>query len=611
MQLQDNGELAARTWAEHVRSVWQTTDYTEFLKLCRRRKRLALNPPRERTIRLALIGGATLDLLPAPLEACLESLGLGVEWYVGNYNTFAPDMLDADSPLVAFRPEVVWLVNTPHNIRRWPQPGDSAAAVAELVEATCREWLHFCQQVHAHARCEVLLNTFPPPVTRPLGNLGCKLPWERATFLRRLNLLLAEQAPPYVHFNDVEALASAWGVRQWFDARYWNHARQPVSFACLIPYVHNTARIIGALFGRSAKCLVLDLDNTLWGGVVGDDGVEGIAVGEGDAVSEAFKAFQEYVLRLKQRGVMLAVCSKNDEANAQAPFLQRRDMPLKLEDFVAFKANWDPKPDNLRQIAAELNIGLDALVFVDDNPAEREHVRQRLPQVRVIELTDDPSDYPRLVDEAGWFEAVALSAEDQARTAQYQANTQRAQLAETVEDYRAYLAALEQKAVIRPFEDAWLERITQLTNKSNQFNLTTRRMSRSEYEQLLQDPDVLTACVRVADRFGDNGLISVLFGRRAGDELHIEQWLMSCRVLKRGVEQLLCNYIARECRARGIRRLHGRYIPTAKNSLVRDHYRSLGFSPLRRDADGTTHWLLDLADFRPFDVAIELIEEYP
>ena len=227
--------------------------------------------------------------------------------------------------------------------------------------------------------------------------------------------------------NDVESLSAKHGLLEWFDPRYWFHAKQPVSFDCLLPYVRNTARIIGALFGCSAKCLVLDLDNTLWGGVVGDDGPEGLVIGEGNPVGEAFKAFQEYLLKLKERGVMLAVCSKNEESNAVAAFEKRPEMVLKREDFVLFKANWRPKPENLREIASELNIGIDTLVFVDDNPAEREHVRLSLPNVKVVELSEDPADYPHLLDEVGFFETTAVSAEDQERTRKYHENSQRAQ----------------------------------------------------------------------------------------------------------------------------------------------------------------------------------------
>ena len=303
------------------------------------------------------------------------------------------------------------------------------------------------------------------------------MPWDANTFVRGINASLARRAPAYVHLLDVDTLSAIHGVSNWFDARFWHHSKQPVSFACLVPFVRNLAGVIAAMYGRTAKCIVLDLDNTLWGGVVGDDGVENLRIGEGDAESEAFKTFQEYLRALKQRGIVLAVSSKNEEDNALAPFERLPEMVLKRADFVAFKANWRPKPEALEEIARELNIGLEAIVFVDDNPAERELVRRALPAVRVVELSSDPTDYPRLLDQSGWLETVRLTEEDQRKTEQYLENLQRGSLAAQHADYGAYLASLEQRADLRPFEPDTLDRVTQLINKTNQFNLTTRRMT--------------------------------------------------------------------------------------------------------------------------------------
>jgi FkbH-like protein len=349
---------------------------------------------------------------------------------------------------------------------------------------------------------------------------------------------------------------------------------------------------------------VLDLDDTMWGGVVGDDGVAGIKIGHGDAIGEAHLAFQTYVKQLEQRGVMLAVCSKNEEANALAPFEERPEMVVKRDDILAFKANWEPKPDNIRAIARELDIGLDSLVFVDDNPVEREHVRLRLPQVRVVELTDDPADYVRLLDETGWFEVTEIGSEDRARSAQYRANAAREEARESVTDYAAYLADLKQVAVLKPYEELHLGRITQLINRSNQFNLTTRRQSRTEVEAEMKDPNRITAYVRLKDRFGDNGLISVFSSFMEGDTLRIDQWLMSCRVFARGVEQLLFNTIVERAKARGVKTIYGVYLPTVKNVIVKDLYEKLGF-----EADDDV-WRLHVGDFSPFDVKIEVAEDY-
>jgi FkbH-like protein len=584
------------------------------LRLCGERRRLLSrsdNPLTRRTVRMALLGGATTELIEEPLLLALDAVGLKGDLLRTGYNTFAHEMLAASSTTAAFCPEVAVVVNTPANIPCWPEPGMSLEAVNAIVNDVCEFWLHLCRTLHERTNAEILINTFQPVPLSPLGNLGAKLPWDRNSFIRRLNRALCDRLPGYVHANDVESLSARYGLRLWFDSRYWFHAKQLVSFDCLWPYVRNTAAIIGALFGMTSKCIVVDLDNTLWGGVVGDDGPEGLVIGEGTAVGEAFKAFQEHLLRLKQRGVMLAVCSKNDHANATAAFDRRPEMALKTADFACFKANWQSKPDNLREIAAELNLGLDALVFLDDNPAEREHVRRTLPDVTVLDLSDDPADYPDLLDEARLFEVTSVSPEDRDRTTQYQDNSRRLELERTSADYDGFLRSLRQVAVIRPFDAMHLDRITQLINKTNQFNLVTARRSRSELQALMDDKTSVTAHVRLADRFGDNGLISVVIAQVRASEFWIEDWLMSCRVLKRGVEFLLCNHLVERARMEGATRLRGIYRPTAKNVLVRDHYKTLGFRLTRTDGTGTTHWELDVNGFTPFDVPIERVGEYP
>ena len=603
----------SEAWSQLLDESKTVSDHAQFLALVRQRDRLAKTaprPPAPRTVRLALLGGATTETLEGPLALAIEATGLGCEIRRGQYNAFAQEILDPDSPLLASPLDVAVLLVTPANIPTWPEPGDDLARVQQIVDEVCGYWVDLCKRLHERAGCEVVLNNFHPLPTRPLGTAGTRLPWDRNNFLRRLNVALGDRLPPYLHLNDVDALAARHGLFRWFDERYWYHAKQPVSFECLVPFVRSVARIVGALFGVTGKCLVVDLDNTLWGGVVGDDGYEGIVIGEGDPVGEAFKTFQEYLFRLKQRGVLLAVASKNDENNALSVFANRPEMVLKREDFVAFKANWEPKPLNLRAIAAELNIGLNSLVFVDDNPVERDQVRQALPEVAVVELTTDPADYPRLLDEAGLFEITTLSGEDQQRSQQYEQNVRREALRQSVGDYRAYLGTLEQKAVLAPFEDRYLDRITQLVNKSNQFNLTTLRLTRSEVEARMQDLGRVCVYVRLADRFGDNGLISVVCGVREDTRLVIDEWLMSCRVLNRGVEQLVCNHLADRARAWGLASIEGLYRPTAKNALVREHYAGLGFTLVEQSADGTTRWSLDIARFEPFDTPIQLVKDY-
>jgi FkbH-like protein len=478
-----------------------------------------------------------------------------------------------------------------------------------VIDEVSAYWINLCQTLHDHAGCSIVLSNFHALPVRPLGTAGTRSAGETNRFLRGLNEALAQRVPAFVHIHDVESLAAFYGVYRWFDPRFWYVARQPVSFECLVPYVRNVAQIIAALQGRSAKCVVLDLDNTLWGGVVGDDGPERLHIGEGDPQGEAYAAFQRYLLLLKERGVLLAVSSKNEETTALEAFATRPEMVLKRDDFVAFRANWRPKSDNVREIAATLNIGLDSIIFVDDNPAEREQVRQALPDVKVVALGAEPSDYATILDRTGWLDAVTVSAEDLTRSRLYHDNDARAASRVSAGTYADYVESLQQRAVVAPFEERYLDRIAQLTGKTNQFNLTTRRRSRSELAAMMNSPSHVTVYVRLADRFGDNGLISVLAACGKGADLWIDLWLMSCRVFSRGVEQMLCNYLVSSATEAGYRQLHGLYLPTERNALVKDHYRDLGFQYCG-SFEGGDHWTLDVQMYQPFETAIQLVHNY-
>lgn len=592
-----------------LRELAFTTDrYPEFSALSRMHAKLASPEDAPPPKKIALLGVGTTDFLAPALSLALDLYGVHADIHAADYGTYAREMLDPESETIRFEPDVAVIVNSPTSLPARPEAGQSAAEVDSLVDQVVAHWLDLCQSLHAHAGCDIVLDNFHPVSLRPIGNLAAKTPWSMNNFLRRVNLALGDRAPGFVHVSDVDSLSARCGLERWFDPRLWHSAKLAVAPECLPVYAKNAAQIIGAIYGRAAKCLVLDLDNTLWGGVIGDDGLDGIRLGQGNAEGEAFLAFQDYILELKARGVLLAVSSKNTEATALEVFEKHPEMRIRREDIVSFKANWGPKPDSIQEIARELNIGLDALVFVDDNPREREIVRQWTPEVRVVELSEDASDYPRLLDQTGWFETVNVSDEDRTKTEQYRANASRAEQQASVGDYGAYLESLEQVAHVAPYQPEHLDRISQLANKSNQFNLTTRRQSRTEVEAEMRDPDRLTATVRLVDRFGDNGLICVFSSIVSGARLEIDQWLMSCRVLNRGVEHLLLNWVVERARALGIEEIDAAYVPTAKNALVKDHYASLGFAPMEGDPGegGSTHWRLALADYSPFDVSIEI-----
>jgi FkbH-like protein len=406
---------------------------------------------------------------------------------------------------------------------------------------------------------------------------------------------------------DVSALANSVGLIDWHDPVQWNLAKLPFAVDMIPLYAEHLARLIAAVRGKSRKCLVLDLDNTCWGGVIGDDGLAGIVLGQGGAIGEAFLEVQRTALALRDRGVILAVCSKNDDAVARTPFRDHPEMLLREEHVAAFFANWTDKATNLEAIAGELNIGLDALVFLDDNPAERAQVRQVLPQVAVPELPEDPSLYARTLLAGGYFEAIAFSDDDRQRAAQYQANQARESIRKSSRDLGSYLESLAMVATMRPFDDIGRARVTQLINKSNQFNLTTRRYTEAQVQALETDPTAVTLQVRLQDCFGDNGIVSVIIAHQKGDTLDIDTWLMSCRVLGRELEYAVLNQLAEQARRRGAARITGRFIASGRNEMVREHYAKLGFSP----GDEPDHWTLNLAAFEPRVVRMTTVTGVP
>ena len=365
-----------------------------------------------------------------------------------------------------------------------------------------------------------------------------------------------------------------------------------------IPSLANSvANIIKSLYGRNKKALVLDLDNTLWGGIVGDDGVDGLAIGPEVPEGQVFAEFQSYCKALKSIGVILAVDSKNEEANAIAG-LNHPDGVLRPDDFVAIKANWEPKDLNLKAIAAELSLGVDSFVFADDNPAERAIVAAQVPGVAVPAL-DGAENYIKTLDHGGYFEVTALSKEDLKKTELYHQNAERAKAQAAFTDYGQYLDSLEMTATIRGFEPLYIQRIAQLTNKSNQFNLTTLRCSEDDIRAMAADADALCLCGKLADKFGDNGIVTVVAGKRQGDLLDLTLWLMSCRVLKRGMEDAMMDTLMAQAAAAGVKTVVGHYYPTAKNAMVRDFYAQFGFAKTAEDAEGNTEWRLEVSGYEP------------
>jgi FkbH-like protein len=565
----------------------------------------------DKPVRLAVLGSSTLTHLHPAIRIAGLRRQFWVETYENNYGQYWQELANPGSALHRFRPTAVLFALDAYHLAGGINAGSSAAETEAALAETCERIRNCWQLARDTFRCPVIHQLALPVHPSLLGSNEHRLAGSRSGFIAMLNAKVREMADAErVDVLALDARAARDGVAAWHNHELWHRSKQEVTPAAAPMYGELVMRLVAAQRGRSYKALVLDLDNTLWGGVVGDDGVEGLVLGQGSPLGEAFADFQHYARELSRRGVILAVVSKNDEKNALEPFERHPEMVLKRDDIAAFVANWSDKPANLRAVADELNIGLDALVFVDDNPFERDLVRRELPMVAVPEISDDPTSYAQTLADAGYFEAVAVTDEDRHRSGQYQSNRQREKMKASATDLDSYLRGLEMRLLWRRFDRVGLNRTVQLINKTNQFNLTTRRYSEADVLGVMQDNSAFGAQLRLVDRFGDNGIIAIVIGRMLdGEDALIDIWLMSCRVLGRQVESTTLNLAASLARELGARRLIGEYVPTPKNGMVRDHYAKLGFSAVDGGSGSTARYALDLKDFVPRDTFIEVREE--
>lgn len=561
-----------------------------------------------RTVRIALLGGSTTAQVADLTTAFLLARGMDAQWFESEYNQYYQLAL-CDSPaLTAFDPELIYLHVNSRNLQHCPNLTDDDGEVANKVAEEIQRWQTVWQGLQArYPRAIVIQNTFEPPLIRLLGNLDGLDQRGGVSYCRRINraLLEAAAADRRLVLHDLEYLASRFGLERWYDNHLWYAYKYAVSQEALVEISHSLSGLIAAAFGGMRKAVVTDLDNTLWGGVIGDDGLEHIRLGPETAEGEAHAALQRYLSGLRARGILLAVASKNEDSVAKSG-LAHPDSILTVEDFAAFYANWQAKTENIRQIASKLNIGLDSLVFLDDNPVEREQVTHALPMVATPDVGLDVVDYVHHLERNGWFESLTLSQDDLARSRYYADNVARQELLQSAGSYQEYLLSLRMQAELAPFTPLYLDRIAQLINKTNQFNLTTWRLTPAEVETIGQSEQWLTMVARLSDKFGDNGLVAVLAGELQADVLEIKLWLMSCRVLQRDLELAMLDELVRLCKLRGVTTLYASYLPSAKNSMVADLYAELGFTCVDRATDGATAWQLQLVDYVARNRVIEV-----
>lgn len=545
--------------------------------------------------RIAVLGGSTTHDIIDMLELFLMNYGIKPSFYESEYGQYWQDAMFDNPELVEFDPDIIYIHTSNRNIRAFPEPEMTAGEIEALLGREFGRfsamWDHLTEKYH----CPIIQNNFEPPFFRFMGNRDASDIHGRVNYITRLNAMFYDYARAHESFyiSDINYLSADYGLQKWSDPFYWHMYKYAMCLDAIPAVAFNVANLVKSIYGKNKKALALDLDNTLWGGIVGDDGVQNLEIGQETSMGQVYSEFQSYLKELKKYGILLNIVSKNEAENAQAG-LEHPQMVLKPDDFVVVKANWEPKSMNLVQMAQELNLLPESFVFADDNPAEREIIRQQVGGVG-IPLMDKPEHYITAIDRAGYFEITNFSGDDLKRNSMYKENIARSKLENSFANYEDYLLSLNMQADIKPFEDIYLARIAQLTNKSNQFNLTTKRYTQQEIEEAARDSRFITLYGRLEDCFGDNGVVSVAIGQVDGNAVDIILWLMSCRVLKRDMEFAMMDAMASECLKRGVTTLRGHYYPTAKNKMVKDFYAKQGFILVSEDEAGNGLWELDLS----------------
>ncbi len=552
-------------------------DRQELSQLLRKIRKFEKEPLLKGKTKIAVIGSYSIQYFVKILRYFLAEAGWNCEIYEGEYNGIYTEICYPNSKLHCFSPDYVLLLPFDKDIKEYP------ALLADEKEIRCcldiveNYYRQIWEALYKIGHVKILQANIVLPPIRSLGNLEYQMECSTCRYLEEVNRRILKVKPPYVTVVDVEHLSRNIGKYQWFDYPSYFLHKEGVRLEYMPELVSLFVSQLYALEGKIKKCLVLDLDNTLWGGVVGDDGWDGIQLDPNHAVGEAYQAFQQYLLMLKERGVILAVCSKNEEATAKEPFEKNEHMLLHQEDISCFMANWEDKASNIRKIAEELNIGTDSIVFFDDNPAERDIVRRYVPEVHVVEVPKDPAMYVLQMEKESPFEWLQVTEEDLQRTSTYQENRKRRKLQENYIDYREYLKALKMRGTAKILVEKDIERFVQLINKSNQFNLRTVRYLETDIREMLTEDSIRCIAGKISDRYSQYGIISCIILKKKENICEIDTWVMSCRVLKRGVEYMMFCAVLKEAAKMGCTKLTAEYRKSKKNHIVEEFYEELGF----------------------------------
>ncbi len=549
--------------------------------------------------KIAVLGGSTTNDIVYCLELFLLNNGILPEFYQSEYNMYWEDAVFGNDALDNFSPDIIYIHTTYRNISGFSDSiSDNREIINEKINTEYEKFKTMWTSLAAKFNCPIIQNNFELPLYRFLGNSDCWNINGYSFFINRLNLLFAEYAGNNNGFyiNDINYLSSCIGLEKWHNSDAWHMYKYAMSTDVIPELTFNISNIIKSIYGKNKKVIALDLDNTLWGGVIGDDGQDGIEIGKESPVAQSFSDFQSYIKNFKNIGVLLTVCSKNEEENAILG-LNHPESILKPDDFVSIKANWNSKDINIINTATELSLLPESFVFIDDNPAECEIVSSQIPDAAVIRF-EDISEAMYKLSRSGFFEVTSISEDDLKRNEMYQANALRIKQQMAFQNYSDYLLSLDMIAEIDSFKPVYLKRITQLINKSNQFNLTTKRYTTEEIESIYNSDDYICIYGKLEDKFGDNGIVSVIIGKKDGNTLNIELWLMSCRVLKRDMELAMLDLLVEFSRKNNISKLYGTYIPSAKNKMVMNFYPdTLGFDFVSETDEGITNWILDINNY--------------
>ncbi len=536
---------------------------------------------------IAILGGSTTSEIKNMLEIFLLNYGIKPKFYESEYNQFYEDAMFGNEEFDNFQPDIIYIHTTNRNIMNYPTLYDDEKTIDKMLESEYKKFEKIWDQLFQKFNATIIQNNFEYPYYRLLGNKDASDRHGKINYITRLNQKFYDYANNHNNFfiNDINYVSSCYGLDKWANQFYWHMYKYAMEVPA-IPYLSfNLASIIKSIYGKNKKAFVLDLDNTLWGGIVGDDGVENLDIGPEVPSGQVYSEFQSYLKEHKSLGIILNVNSKNEHENAIAG-LNHPSGILKPEDFIIIKANWNPKNMNIKDISEELNLGADSFVFVDDNPAERKIVSNYVEGIATPEI-DVPENYIQIIDRNRYFEMTNFSKEDLKKNELYKDNAKRSQMMATFDNYDDYLKSLKMKAEITSFKPIYLERISQLSNKSNQFNLTTKRYSLADIEEVYEDDSYIKLYGKLEDIFGDNGVITVVIGKiKEEDELHIDLWIMSCRVLKRNMEFAMMDKLVEKAKERGIKTIYGYYYPTFKNKMVKDFYDLQGFEEISCDEEG-------------------------